>query len=70
MLKGMLIDKNQFDGIRKLISAHHHIYDNIPTITMLAEPVADTFDVMALHMLMKFVSEITADASLDAVCQS
>lgn len=71
MLKGKLVDASAVKGIAMLLSAHRRVFNSIVTIrNRRGEMVAPTYQVMALQILMRLMSEVTADASMDAVCQS
>ena len=71
VLKGMLVDARAFKALKVLVRAHLSVYSNIKTIyDAKGAKLCDRADVMALFLLMRLISEVTADAALEAQCLS
>lgn len=71
VLRGMMIDDRAMKGLRILIAAHLRLYRAIQTVyDGRGSKMADRADVEALYLLMRLISEVTADAALEAQCLS
>lgn len=67
VLKGTMVPSKTLKGIETLLRVHSRIYYGMGQVyDAQGRKLADSADVQALYLLMHKVSELTADAALEA----